>query len=682
MTPGKTRYLFYFAIGIAILLSQSAGAPRPEFHVMPMPEHVVPGHGRLSIDGAFTVRLRGRHDPILARAAERLLQRLQKRTGIPIVTQPDVQPDQAVLWIDCSGPGEPVQSIQADESYQLEVTDREVRLSAPAPVGILRGIETFLQLVDLDGKSFFVPRIKIEDRPRFRWRGLHMDVARHFEPPEVIRRNLDAMAAVKMNVFHWHLSDDQGFRIESRKFPKLQQKGSDGKYYTQAEVREIVAYARDRGIRVIPEFDVPGHTSAWLAAYPELASAPGTYRIERSWGIFDPCMDPTRNAVYSFLDSFFAEMAGLFPDEYFHIGGDEVNGKQWSANARIAAFKTRHRLKDNRDLQAYFNSRMQKILARHGKKMVGWDEILHPDLPESAVVQSWQGRDTLADGARRGFDGILSYGYYLDAMRPASFHYEVDPLGKEAANLTPEESARILGGEACMWAEFVDPDNIDSRIWPRTAAIAERLWSPSEVTDLQDMYRRLEFLDRELELLGLRHRANNLEMIQRMAGEQCVTPLKNLSDLLVPTGFGHRHRNTNYTSFTPLNRMADAILPESATARKFDGLVQKFLADPSGSAEIAQQLRKAMTDWRENDRQVNPTLERSFLLQEIEPLSSTVAELCSRGLQAMDYLESRQKAPDGWKKETSEILGKADKPQADMLPAILQSIRKLTDAVN
>ena len=402
-----------------MLLSPSIGAPQPDLHLMPMPEHVVPGRGRLSIDGAFTVRLRGRHDPILARAAERLLQRLQKRTGIPIVTQPDVQPDQAVLWIECSGPGEPVQSVQADESYRLEVTDREARLSAPAPVGILRGIETFLQLVDLDGKSFFVPCVKIEDRPRFRWRGLHMDVSRHFEPPEVIRRNLDAMAAVKMNVFHWHLSDDQGFRIESRKFPKLQQKGSDGKYYTQAEVRELVAYARDRGIRVIPEFDVPGHTAAWLAAYPELASAPGTYRIERSWGIFDPCMDPTRNAVYSFLDSFFAEMAGLFPDEYFHIGGDEVNGKQWSANARIAAFKARHRLKDNRDLQAYFNSRLQKILARHGKKMVGWDEILHPALAKSAVVQSWQGRATLADGARRGYrrNPVLWLLFGCDASR-------------------------------------------------------------------------------------------------------------------------------------------------------------------------------------------------------------------------------------------------------------------------
>ncbi len=680
--PKKAGYLFCFAMGIAILMSQSIGAPRPELHLMPMPEHVVPGLGRLPIDGGFTVHVSGPGDPVLTRAVDRFLQRLQRRTGIPIALRPAADPDRAVMQIRCSGAAEPVQSVRADESYRLEVTEPGALLDASSPVGILRGIETFLQLVDLDGESFFLPCIKIEDRPRFRWRGLHIDVSRHFEPPDVIRRNLDAMAAVKMNVFHWHLSDDQGFRVESAKFPRLQQKGSDGQYYTQAEVRGIVAYARDRGIRVIPEFDMPGHASAWLAAYPKLASAPGPFRIERTWGIFDPCMDPTRNAVYLFLDSFVAEMAGLFPDEYFHIGGDEVNGKQWNASARIGAFKALHRLKDNRDLQAYFNRRLQKILAGHGKKMAGWDEILHPGLPKSAVIQSWQGRATLADGARRGYAGILSYGYYLDAMHPASFHYEMDPLGKEASNLTPEQSARILGGEACMWAEFVDPDNIDSRIWPRAAAIAERLWSPSQVTDVPDMYRRLEFLDRELEFLGLRHRANNLDMIQRMAGDASVTPLKNLADLLVPMGFGPRHRNKNYTSLTPLNRMADAVLPESSTAREFDGLVQKFLADPSGSAEVAQQLRKALTDWRENDAQLKPMLERSFLLQEIQPLSNTVAGLCSRGLQALDYLEARQKAPDGWKKETAEMLGRAEKPQADLLPAILTSIKRLTDAVD
>jgi hexosaminidase len=677
-----TGYFIIFALGIAILLSQSIGAPQPNLHVMPMPEHVVPGEGRLPFLGSFTVRISGPDDPILTRGVNRFMQRLQRRIGTPVRMEPTAAPDQADMLIQCSGPAEPVQSLQADESYQLEVNARGVRLAAPSPVGILRGIETFMQLVDQYAVSFFVPYIKIEDRPRFLWRGLHIDVSRHFEPPEVIRRNLDAMAAVKLNVFHWHLSDDQGFRIESRRFPKLQRNGSDGKYYTQAEVREIVDYARDRGIRVIPEFDVPGHTTAWLAAYPELASAPGPYRIEHSWGIFDPCMDPTRNAVYSFLDSFVAEMAGLFPDEYFHIGGDEVNGKQWNASARIRAFKARNRLKDNRDLQAYFNRRLQKILARHGKKMIGWDEILHPGLPVTAIVQSWQGRATLADGARRGYAGILSYGYYLDAMHPASFHYEVDPQGKEAASLTPEESARIIGGEACMWAEFVDPDNIDSRIWPRTAAIAERLWSSSDVTDVQDMYRRLEFVDGELERLGLRHRANSIEMTQRMSGGGLSNSLRNLSDILIPTGFGPRHRNKNYTSLTPLNRMVDAVLPESATAREFDGQVQKFLADPSGSAATAQQIRKTMMYWRDNDQQVQPVLEGSLLMQEILPLSSMVAELCSRGLQAMDYIELRQEAPEGWKRETAEMLDRAEKPQADMLPAILASIKRLADAVN
>src|SRR5678816_3175249 len=191
-----------------------------------------------------------------------------------------------------------------------------------------------------------------------------IDVARHFQTMEVLKRNLDGMAAVKMNVFHWHLSEDQGFRIESKKFPKLHQLGSDGNYFTQEQVKEIIAYARDRGIRVVPEFDIPGHSTSWLVGHPELGSAPGPYSIERRAGIFEPALDPTRDEVYKFLDTFLGEMAALFPDAYLHIGGDENEGKQWDRNPKIQAFMKEKGIKNNHALQAYFNTRLLKILQK------------------------------------------------------------------------------------------------------------------------------------------------------------------------------------------------------------------------------------------------------------------------------------------------------------------------------
>ncbi len=206
-------------------------------------------------------------------------------------------------------------------------------MSAPNPLGVLRGLETFRQLVVSTPQGPELPVVDIEDHPRFPWRGLHLDVSRHWMPIEVVKRNLDGMAAVKLNVFHWHLSDDQGFRVESKRFPKLQQLGSDGLFYTQEQVREVIAYAQDRGIRVVPEFDMPGHTTSWLVGYPQLASAPGPYQIERNWGVFDPTLDPTRESTYQFLDAFIGEMAALFPDPFFHIGGDEVTGQQWKTSA-------------------------------------------------------------------------------------------------------------------------------------------------------------------------------------------------------------------------------------------------------------------------------------------------------------------------------------------------------------
>jgi hexosaminidase len=679
----KTKLLCpIFSTLLFLVASPRSGSsnPIPAQHLMPVPKQITANKGKLAIDGTFHSQVTGYSDEFLQRGVERFFQSLNKKTGIPFAAATSAAARPGGLTIHCKGAGERVQSIAADESYTLEVTGEGASLVAPAPIGIIRGLETLLQLVDIDAQSFSIPCVKIEDRPRFRWRGLLIDVSRHWEPVEVVKRNLDQMAAVKLNVLHWHLSDDQGFRVESKIHPKLQQSGSDGNYYTQAEVRDIVDYAGDRGIRVVPEFDMPGHTTALLAAYPELAGAPGPYQIERAWGVFDPCMDPTKAIVYSFLDSFVGEMAALFPDEYFHIGGDEVNGKQWNASARIRAFKTREGLKDNRDLQAYFNRRLQKILSKHGKKMIGWDEILHPGLPRNVVVQSWRSQAALAESARAGFLGILSYGYYLDHMELASFHYSIDPLGKEAATLKEDEKSRVLGGEACMWAEFVDPENIDSRIWPRTAAIAERLWSPADVTDVNDMYLRLRQVNRELPYSGLMHRNDNFEMLLRMAAGRNPAPLVEFAELFNAAPLRVRVRAQKYTSLTPLNRMADAVMPESEAARNLQILVDRFVSGQADSNDVSPEIKTILNGWIENEKELRPLLESSYLLREAVPVSEMATELCMRGLQALDNIESKRKPREEWRKSTEDLIATAEKPQAEMLIAIVPAIKKLVEA--
>ena len=460
-----------------------------------MPARMDPVEGALPIGATFGVA--AQTDARLAPAVNRFLARIWRQTGI-IPSPAGSTPTLAIACAPCTASA----VLGEDESYTLDVAPSGASLKSATLSGALHGLETFLQLIQPGPDGFRVPAVQIADQPRFPWRGLMLDCSRHFLPVEVVERNIDAMAVVKLNVFHWHLSDDQGFRAESKLYPKLQQSGSDGMFYTQEQMREVVAYAAARGIRVVPEFDIPGHTLSWLVGYPELASGKGPFEIGRHFGVFDPVLDPTREETYNFLDGFIGEMAALFPDPYFHIGGDEVNGKAWKESKNVQAFAKEHGLKDILALQTYFNQRILKILQKYGKIMVGWDEILGPDLPKDAVIQSWRGADSLAAAAAKGYRGILSAGYYLDHGRTAAYHYGIDPLAGPAAELTPEQSAHILGGEACMWAELVGAETVDSRVWPRAAAIAERFWSPRDIIDIDSMYARMEAVSRQIEWTG------------------------------------------------------------------------------------------------------------------------------------------------------------------------------------
>jgi len=626
---------------ISLTIGSIAHAQTEPLGVIPLPTTYSRLAGSLLLDRGLRIEIEGFEDRRLAEAADRFGTRLSAITGVPRgagnarlrlrVERPDATP----------------------ESYSLRVSPREVSLTSETVAGALHGLETLLQLVRLGADGFEIPSMTIDDAPRFSWRGLLIDVSRHFQPVDVIKRHLDAMAAVKLNVLHWHLTDDQGFRIESKAYPRLHLLGGDGEFYTQEEIKDVVDYAWKRGIRVVPELDVPGHATSWLVGYPELASAPGPYVVETRFGIQDPTFDPTNEAVYELLDGVFGEMATLFPDPYVHIGGDEVTGTHWDENPSIQEFMREKGLADNHALQGYFNERLSRILTKHDRRMVGWDEVLQPDLPAETVVQSWRGQASLNEAASLGFPAILSFGYYLDHMFPAEYLHGVDPLSGTAGSATAAE--RILGGEACMWGELVTPENIDGRVWPRAAAVAERLWSspPSE-----GLYDRLSRLSRYLEGMGLQHESGRRRMLSRLAGDHPMEPLLTLADVLEPVRFYARTRVRDYTTATPLNRLVDAVRPESFVARRFAAMTS-----PSD-------MRAWLEKWALADERLAPLVANNALLEEAAPLARQLSQVARIGLEALDFIERDAEPPADWAARARTALDETNGPDFGVLRAM------------
>lgn len=494
-----------------------------------------------------------------------------------------------------------------------------------------------------------------------------MDVSRHFMPVDVVKRNLDAMAFVKLNVFHWHLSDDQGFRVEVKSLPKLHEKASDGMYYTQEQIRDIVSYARDRGIRVVPEFDVPGHATAILTAYPEFGSGEeSSYTLERNSGIFDPTLDPTNEDLYAFLDTLFREVTPLFPDDYVHIGGDENEGKHWSANPKIRAFMRDRGIEDNHGLQTYFNIRLEKILAGYGKKLMGWEEIMTPDMPTSALIHSWRGvneglkpGESLLKAVQNGYKTILSNGYYIDLMLSVDDHYLVDPMPGE--ELSEEERSRILGGEATMWSELVTPLTVDTRIWPRTAAIAERFWSAATVTDLDDMHRRLDKVSQQLERVGIRYLQAREAILRNIANYQETDALRDLAEISEPLKIYTRNRGgTQYQVYSPFTLFADACTADAALARPFNKAVDSYLEEVN--VNRAALLKGYFEKWRSIYVRLELIQEEAPLVERILPYSKRVRDVSTLMISGLDKGSLTQREYE----ELRGLLNEEDDPELNL----------------
>jgi hexosaminidase len=679
ISPGLAGFACALFIGFAAAAhAQIAASSSRPLRLMPLPGSVQVAQGSLGLNAHFHAGFSGSHDARLDAALDRFLARLDYRCGGIRRMQHDAAAGAPnLITLQVAGPGAAIQGVDEDESYKLNVTPQGATLTAATDVGAMRGLETFLQLVTMEDGACQVPAVTIDDAPRFRWRGLLVDVVRHFEPVDEIERTLDAMTIAKLNVFHWHLSDDEGFRAESRKFPKLTETASGGLFYTQEQLREVVAYARARGIRVVPEFDMPGHSTSEAFAYPEIGSGEDVKNLHLSYDDPRAEIDPSSEKTYKFIDAFVAEMGEIFPDDYYHIGGDETEGKAWLANPRIKAFMDKKGFKTTAELQTYFNQRLLPILAKHHKKMVGWDEILTPGLPKDVMIQSWRGVESLSAGATQGYTGILSAPYYLDHMETAETMFLADVIPADT-KLTPDQQKLILGGEICMWAEQINPDSIDSRIWPRTLAVAERFWSPQSDRDVPDMYRRLRAASLELEEVGLKHIIGPKKLRRSLAGSSDPEALDTLATVIEPVSFSDREDTQRTDSFTSLNRLVDSVVADPPArqeiAREVDMVVN---GNGAGRAAAAMQLRRRFEALQDASPKLQALCQQSVRLNDAADRARQLGQLARAGLESLAYLENRTAAPAGWADQQMTVIADAQKPSALVKFVFLPDLEKL-----
>ncbi len=612
---------------IIIFLLISSNAFSQNINLLPKPQELKLTGDKFIINTNLSALIQNKKSDKLINYANEVIRRISTRTGIflgkEVIFFNSKDYNDKVI-IDYKNVVMP--QLDNDESYKININKNNIHIQAQSDIGAMRALETLYQLVQNDSINYFFPTLEIIDNPRFAWRGLMIDVSRHFMPVDVIKRNINVMALVKMNVLHLHLSDNQSVRVESKIYPQIQEKCSNGEYFTQEQLKEIINYANSKGIRVIPEFDIPWHTTAWFAAFPELASKEENYTPETDWGVFDPVFNPAIEETYIFFDKFFGEMASIFNDEYFHIGGDEGTDKHWLSNKQITDFMKKHNMKDVQSLHNYFNLRILAILKKYNKKMIGWDEILQPEMPKDILIQSWRGYKSLVEAATNGYNVILSNGYYIDLIQPTDFHYLNDPL-PDTSNISDEAKNRILGGEATMWSEVVTLENVDSRIWPRTAAIAERFWSKSSVKDVNDMYARLDFISFLAETVGSAHIKNIDMMIRRLSNNYDSSPLRALLEVVEPLKLYTRHQQgVKYTTYSPYSRVVDAATPDVKQGRILRNLIKEFTNKPT--IDLANQIKNYTAKYINNNSHFLTLAKNSPILKEVVPLSNNLYNLC------------------------------------------------------
>ena len=521
---------------ILIVVAVLAGCATPKEHtanepvsVVPRPVHVTPGDDKVQWDESVLIIAKSDDEK---QVADLLKEYLAGNKVTATVTESGDDDDRVTLSASAA-------DSLGSEGYSLSVGEDGVKISANSGAGLFYGAQSLLQLMGADNS---LPFVEITDYPRFAYRGLHLDVGRHMFPPAFIRKYIDLLARHKMNRFHWHLTEDQGWRIEIKKYPKLQEVGAfrketlvghssrdhsndkyDGQryggFYTQDEVKDIVAYAAARHVTVVSEIEMPGHAMAALASYPNLGCTGGPYEVATRWGVFPDVFCAGKEETFTFLQDVLDEVMALFPGEYIHIGGDECPKVRWEkcpyCQKRI---KTEH-LKDEHELQSYFIQRIEKYINSKGRRIIGWDEILEGGLAPNATVMSWRGEEGGIAAAKQNHDVIMtpSNWCYLDHYQdttgneplaiggytPVSEVYSYEPV---PAQLTADEAKHILGAQCNVWTEYIPTtEHVEYMVYPRASAMAEVLWSPKAGRNYDDFLQRLQQHFRYLDKLNVNY---------------------------------------------------------------------------------------------------------------------------------------------------------------------------------
>jgi hexosaminidase len=674
-------------------------------------------NGMLPIDGTVSSETTGCAGLFISAALERFNRDFASITGTSLTGA------QVRFKIACKTKDPNLLTLQAREAYRLNISGTGVTIEADGETGVVRALATVRQLMSRKPRGPVLPYVRIDDLPRFAWRGLMIDTAGHFISISTLKRQIDAMELAKLNVLHLHLNDNEGFRVESRRYPRLTSLATHGQYYTQQEIRDLVRYASERAVRIVPEVDMPGHNLALLSAYPELAVAPINPHdpLILAKGVLNPASEKT----YKFLDGLLTEITALFPDKYFHVGGDEVADAAWKDSAAVEEFKRAHGFSTKQQVEASFHSRVRAILAARGKSTIGWDEMADGPLPKDVVIESWRSSNPVSTATAAGHQVIVAAGYYLNHLRPADMLYAVDPLdpgafstmsaqelvvlrrnpliaafasdGLAAKPLPPlkaEQQNLVLGGEGALWTAMVSDEMLDGRLWPRALTVGERLWSPASVRDPEDMYARLIPAMDQLRALGLLDEVRRRRMIVRLAPDSPDT-VSQLVGLVAPVRFFarlHPQKNGEQQQFIEL---ADAASTDGSPARRFRIETSKYLGGDRSQSTL---LRTELLEWRDNEAAFAKIAGGRPLLGAAIPTADDIAALGNFGLIALDAIESGKpihaaqltgaqpliKKLKDYEEASKDILSGYTKqqPPADLIILVAPDVERLIDTAS